>query len=220
MCRTIRWHSWGRTLDHKARTQHHEILDQQFLLFKQIQTENRKSGWAVVCEEPDRAPADTALVKESPKAHPGGHWADTAHPGLLHWMLEMQRSCCCCALSTCPANPPGWFPIEFSPEKLAEVRPHAPYTERQAQQSIPALMDWPVVRQSCLGDISEWQNDFINLISHSAKLMALARALWRERKPQNNVWRGHLIDSLHNGISQNPSGSTSHLRGPQILFFF
>lgn len=25
MCRTVRWHSWGRTLDHKARTQHQEI---------------------------------------------------------------------------------------------------------------------------------------------------------------------------------------------------
>lgn len=130
------------------------------------------------CEEPDRALADTALVKESPNntgrrtpdwhsqrragrcSHALGMFAvpaqgqqrcsctdDGFKPAARavcststlggcftqRWMLEMQRSCCCCVYSTRPADPPRWFSIEFSPEKLAEVRSHAPYKKKQAQ---------------------------------------------------------------------------------------
>lgn len=126
----------------------------------------------------------------------------------------MQRSCYCRALLTLLADFPSSFLLKSS------LKWGLMHFTKKDKLSRAFQHWWTVVRLSCLGEISEQKNYFINLISHSARWMALARAVWRGTKPRNNVWRGHLIDSLQNGISQNPSGSTSHLRVPQVLFSF
>lgn len=133
----------------------------------------------------------------------------------------MQRSCY--HYSTCLTNPPHWlFHLVFSfTGAVTEARAHALYKMKKKDKLSRAFKHWYVLGfgEKVLSGGNFWiALGLWNPISHAAKWVALTRTLWRETKPQNNIWRGCLINSLQMGISQNPSGSTSHLWVQQIFF--
>lgn len=128
------------------------------------------------CEEPDRALADTALVKELNDtarrtwtdlwmfAVPAQGRRDAAHRGWVQTCstscLQLQHTWSCftecwkckapaTAMPCSPSSPIFHWVFSWK-ARWSEVS--CTYRKIQTQQSIPALMDW-----SCLGEISEQQ---------------------------------------------------------------